>query len=113
MFAEINREYPGCHIIYMAYSAVTTCSYQSAVIAGENFNNISYIDTRHVTVGQCAAVIRFAQELQKHPEWTVQQAEQAATEISRSVAMSFIPGSLDYLRAGGVSATSQPSAATC
>lgn len=101
VFAEIHEKYPDCHIIYMAYSAVTTCSYQSAKIAGEEYNNISYIDTKHVTVGQCSAVIRFAQELEKHPEWTVEQAVDAATRISRSVSMCFIPSNLDYLRAGG------------
>lgn len=75
VFDEIWGKYPGCHIIYIAYSAVTTCSFQSAKIAAEEKENISFIDTKHVTVGQCAAVIRMAQELEKHPEWTVEEAK--------------------------------------
>ena len=101
VFEEIENQYPECHIFYMAYSAVTTCSYQSAKLAAEGRKNISFIDTKHVTVGQCAAVIRFAQELSRHPEWAVEDAEAAAVKISRSVKMCFIPSNLDYLRAGG------------
>lgn len=37
----------------------------------EGNEHISFIDTQHVTVGQCAAVIRLAQELEQHPEWTI------------------------------------------
>lgn len=101
VFGEIREKYPDCHILYTAYSAVTTCSYQSAKIAAEGDARISFLDTKHVTVGQCAAVIRLAQELEKHPEWTVAEAEAAALEIAGSVRMCFIPSNLDYLRAGG------------
>ncbi len=101
VFDRIFKQYPDCHIIYMAYSAVTTCSYQSAKLASEENPNISFIDTKHVTVGQCAAVIRLIQEVQKHPEWTVKEVEDEAEAISKSVKMCFVPYNLDYLRAGG------------
>lgn len=101
IFDEIYAKHPDCHIIYMAYSAITTCSFQSAKIAAGDNKNISFIDTKHVTVGQCAAVIRLVQELETHPQWTVEQVEAAAERISRSVNMCFIPSNLDYLRAGG------------
>ncbi len=101
VFREIFAQHPDCHIIYMAYSAVTTCSYQSAKIAAEGDPRISFIDTRHVTVGQCAAVLRLVQQVEQHPEWTVAQVEEAAQRISQSVKMCFTPYNLDYLRAGG------------
>lgn len=101
VFDEIYEKYPECHIVYMAYSAVTTCSYQSAKLAAEDNENISFIDIKHVTVGQCASVIRMAQELEKHPEWTVEEVEAVAYQICNSVKMCFIPSNLDYLRAGG------------
>lgn len=100
-FDEILKKHPGCHIIYMAYSAVTTCSYQSAVLAAESNEHISFFDTKQVTVGQCAAVIRLAQELEAHPEWTVSEAEAAAERIISSIQMCFTPSNLDFLRAGG------------
>ncbi len=101
VFEEIDERHPDCHIIYMAYSAVTTCSFQSAKLAAEDRNNISFIDTKHVTVGQCAAVIKLAQEIEMHPEWSVGEVESSALQISRSVRMCFVPSNLDYLRAGG------------
>lgn len=101
IYNQIYEEHPDCHIIYMAYSAVTTCSYQSAMIAAEGNEHISFLDTKNVTVGQCAAVIRLAQELEKHPEWSVEQAVEAAKQIMDSVKMCFTPSNLDYLRAGG------------
>lgn len=101
VFNKVFEEHPGCHIVYMAYSAVTTCSYQSAKLAAEDNENISFIDTKQVTIGQCAAVIRMAQELKKHPEWTVKEVEEAAVRIADSVRMCFTPSNLDYLRAGG------------
>ena len=101
LFGEIMAEHSDCHIVYLAYSAVTTCSYQSAKLAAEDMDNVSFIDTKHVSGGQCAAVIRFAKELQKHPEWTVEEVEKSAEAISKSVSMCFVPSNLDFLRAGG------------
>jgi len=101
IFEQIMKEQPDCHIVYLAYSAVTTCSYQSAKLAAEDMDNVSFIDTKHVSGGQCAAVIRFAKELQKHPEWTVEEVEKSAEKISKSVSMCFVPSNLDFLRAGG------------
>lgn len=98
---EIHAKYPQAHIIYMAYSAVTTCSFQSGCIAAEGRDYVSCFDTKQVTAGQCAAVIRMAQELEAHPEWTVEEALAAARRISDSVRFCFIPSNLDYLRAGG------------
>ncbi len=101
VFEEIYSKYPECHIVYMAYSAVTTCSFQSAKLAAEEYENISFIDTKQVTVGQCAVVIRLAKELEEHPDWTVEEVENAAYRIIGSLKMCFIPSNLDYLRAGG------------
>lgn len=101
IFGEIREKYPDCYIVYLAYSAVTTCSYQSAQIAAEEDEKILCYDTKHVAIGQCAVVIRFARELKENPEWTPQQVLEAADRISKSVRMCFIPSNLDYLRAGG------------
>lgn len=101
VFENIFKKYPDCFIIHIAYSAVTTCSYQSAVIAAGENKNIYLVDTKQVAVGQCAAVIRFAKELKEHPEWSIEEAIEAANKISRSVNMCFVPSNMDYLRAGG------------
>lgn len=101
VFDKIHREHPDKSILHLAYSAVTTCSYQSAVIAAEGRDYIECVDTKHVAAGQTAVAARVAQELEKHPEWSLKEAAQHAEEISASVKMCFMPKDLSYLRAGG------------
>ena len=101
IFDEIHEEDPDAQILYLAYSSVTTCSFQSAALAAEGRDNITAIDTKHVSMGQCAAVIKAARQIREHPEWTIEEAANAAREAAESTRMCFISSNLDYLRAGG------------
>ena len=101
---EIFSENPDARVLYLAYSAVTTCSYHSCELAIEGkpyAGNIRLVDTKHVSAGQCAAVSATAQWLEEHPEATLDEAAAAAAAISAKTQMCFIPRNLDYLRAGG------------
>ena len=98
---KIRRENPDKHILYLAYSAVTTCSYHSCVIASEGMVCITCFDTKQVSVGQAAFVIEVAEFLQKNPEATVEETVAFAESLLTKVRMAFIPDNLDYLRAGG------------
>ena len=101
VFREIHEKYPEKHILHLAYSAVTTVSYQSAVIAAEGLDYVTSLDTKQVSVGQAAAVLEVARFLQANPEVSVEEAVAAAEKICRQTQMCFIPKNLDYLRAGG------------
>ena len=101
VFDEIHAAQPEAKILHLAYSAVTTCSFQSAQLAAEGRDYVVSVDTQHVSVGQAAVVIEVAKWLQAHPEATVQQAADAARAIASRCQMCFIPKNLDYLRAGG------------
>ena len=101
VFDEIHATQPEAKILHLAYSAVTTCSFQSAQLAAEGRDYVVSVDTQHVSVGQAAVVIEVAKWLQTHPEATVQQAADAARAIASRCQMCFIPKNLDYLRAGG------------
>ena len=101
VFDEIHATQPEAKILHLAYSAVTTCSFQSAQLAAEGRDYVVSVDTQHVSVGQAAVVIEVAKWLQTHPEATVQQAADAARAIAARCQMCFIPKNLDYLRAGG------------
>lgn len=101
VFARMQAEHPGQPILHLAYSACTTCSMQSAIIASEGREGIAIIDTKQVSAAQTAAIIAVAEYLREHPETPLDQAAKKAEEISRAVRMGFIPGDLDYLRAGG------------
>ena len=101
VFDEIHARWPEKKILHLAYSAVTTCSYQSAVLASENRDYVVSVDTKHVSVGQAAVVLEVARVLEENPEMTIEEAAKAAREIADRMQMCFIPKNLDYLRAGG------------
>ena len=101
---EIFTADPNARVLYLAYSAVTTCSYHSGELAIEEKpykNNVRLVDTKQVSVGQCAAVCAVAAWLQAHPDASLEEAAAAAEAICESIRMCFIPSNLDYLRAGG------------
>ncbi|MEG2533542.1 MAG: hypothetical protein RSB04_11080 [Gordonibacter sp.] len=51
MFDAIQLEQPDAQIVHLAYSAVTTCSYESALTAAKGRSNIINYDTKSVTAG--------------------------------------------------------------
>lgn len=101
VFDRIQSQYPGKEILHLAYSAVTTCSYQSAIIAAEGRTGIASVDTRVVSAGQALVVLLMARWLEQNPDATLDQAVSQAEQISAKARMGFFPGDLAYLRAGG------------
>ena len=104
VYDQLFAEDPDLQILHLAYSAVTTCSYHSCELAIEEkpyARNVRIVDTRHVSVGQCAVVIAVRQWLAEHPDATLDDAAAAAVKIGEQTKMCFIPNNLDYLRAGG------------
>jgi len=101
IFDEIHARFPDSHILHLAYSAVTTCSYHSALLAAEGRGYVTSIDTKQVSVGQAAVVLETARYLAEHPGCSPAEAAAAAERIAARTRMCFIPKNLDYLRAGG------------
>ena len=101
VFERLQREHPGKPILHLAYSAVTTCSYQSAIIAAEGREGITSFDTKHVSAGQSLVIILLARFLEANPDASLEEILTKADELSRRVKMGFFPGDLAYLRAGG------------
>ena len=101
VFDHIHENWPEANILYLAYSAVTTCSYQSGQIAAEDRDYVTSLDTKMVTVGQYAVVVRMAQLLEQHPEWAITKAVAAAEDLINRARMCFVTDELEYLRAGG------------
>ena len=114
VFDEIHRKWPEKKILHLAYSAVTTCSYQSAQIAAEGWDYVACLDTKHVSAGLTAAVTAVARRLQEKEEWDLGEAVREAEKITGRVRMCFLPDHLTYLRAGGRCGNlTALSAATC
>lgn len=101
VYERLQSQYPGKPILHLAYSAVTTCSYQSSLIAAEGRTGIAMVDTKVVSAGQALVVLTMARWLEAHPEATLEEARAKAEEVSAKTRMGFFPGDLAYLRAGG------------
>lgn len=100
-FAGIKRDIPDCVIIHIGYTSRASSSFQNAVLAVEDFDDIFLIDALNVSGGLAAVVLHAGRLLKDKPE--IEPAE-LITEIEAAVPksrLSFIPGSLDFLRAGG------------
>lgn len=98
---EIHAKWPEAQVLYLAYSAVTTCSYQSALIASTDRDYVTSFDTKHVSIGQGSIVVSMAQALQENPEMSMEEAVEKAKDLSARARMCFLPDNLDFLRAGG------------
>lgn len=101
VFDRIHGQWSDAQILYLAYSSVTTCSYQSAQIAADGRDYVTSLDTKAVAAGQCSIVLRMAQLLEQNPAWDMAQAVKAAEDLIRRSRMCFIPKDMKYLRAGG------------
>ncbi len=98
---RIHAEHPQSHILYLAYSSVTTCAYQSGLIAMEGRDYITAYDTKQVSAGQCLVVVLIARYLEEHPQAELDEVMAKVEEYSTRCHMGFFPGDLVYLRAGG------------
>lgn len=100
-FDEIHANHPEAHIVYLAYSAVTTCSYQSAVIASQGRDYVTAIDTKQVSFGQGFVVISLARFIEENPEASLEEVVAKAYDIIAHCRMCFMPDNLAFLHAGG------------
>ncbi len=101
VFDRVHAGHPQSHILYLAYSAVTTCSYTNAVNAAKGRSYIRLLDTKQASVGQCAVVIRIAKLIRQHPEWGIDRIMAEATIIIQHTKFFFLPTDLRFLQAGG------------
>lgn len=102
-FNQIREEYPDCVIMHLAYSSLASSTYQNAQIAIHDFDDIYLIDTQNVS-GGCTAHLIKAYEIIQAKKESVTDYQALADEIQTwadKVFCSFIPGNLDYLKAGG------------
>jgi DegV family protein with EDD domain len=106
-FEKIREKYPDSVIFHLAYSAATTCAYQNAKIAAEDFDDIYLVDTKLVSGGATAYIVKAMELINKRKdemEDTKEAYEALAkelSELSNKVHFSFLPGNLEFLRAGG------------
>lgn len=101
LFEKITEENPDCIIIHIGYSSKASCTYQNAVIASEGMENVYHVDSLNVTGGEAAIILKAAEFIEKEPDMLlVDLIENIKSYVARA-RVSFIPGDLEYLKAGG------------
>ncbi len=113
-FTKIREEQPDCVIMHFAYSSNASCTYQNAQVAMQDFSDIYLIDTTKVTAG-CIVHILASYDIIEREKATVTDYQALADRLQAltpKVACSFIPGNLEYLKAGGRVSNAEYLAAT-
>lgn len=101
MFELIHEEEPEAQILHLCYSAVTTATYQNSLIGSEGMDYVTHIDTKCVSWGQGLVVTKVAGYLNEHPQATLQDAVRETQYWIEHTHFGFLPGGLEFLRAGG------------
>lgn len=100
-FTQIRKDYPDSIIIHIGYTSKASASFQNALIAAEEFDDLYLIDALNVTGGLAAIVMYAVNLLEEDP--TIEPThliEKIKNKIPKTK-LAFIPGSLDFLKAGG------------
>ncbi|MEH7114686.1 DegV family protein [Neobacillus niacini] len=100
-FTKIKNDYPDCIIIHVGYTSKASSSFQNAVIATEELNDIFLIDALNVTGGLTAIVMYAVTLLEKEPSIDPVRLVEKIESIVPKSRLAFVPGSLEFLRAGG------------
>lgn len=101
IFDEIHSQYPNAKILHLAYSAVTTMSFSCARLEAMERDYVTVLDTKQVSAGQLAVVIKTAQYLEKNPDISIEALVRYAERLSTHTRTFFVPPNLVYLKAGG------------
>lgn len=100
-FASIRNRFPDCAIVHIGYTSKASSSFQNAVIAAEEFEDIYLIDALNVTAGLGAVVLYAADVLEKDPDIKAARLVEKIEVVVPKSRLAFIPGSLEFLKAGG------------
>ena len=101
LFSKIRNDFPNSIIIHLGYTSKSSASFQSAVIAAEEFEDLFLIDTLNVTGGLAAIVMYAATLLEEEPTIDHVHLIEKIESVLPKTRLAFIPDTLEFLRAGG------------
>lgn len=101
LFTKIRSDFPDSIIVHVGYTSKASASFQSALIAAEDFEDLYFVDTLNVTGGLGAVVLYAAMLLEEEPSINHVQLIEKIECVVPKARLAFLPGSLDFLRAGG------------
>jgi len=100
-FKKIIEENPDCIIIHISYSSKASCTYQNARIASDRIENIYHVDSLNVSGGEAMIILKTVELIEKLPDIQPDDLIDRIASFAARARVSFIPGNLEYLRAGG------------
>lgn len=100
-YKKITEENPGCSILHVGYSSKPSCSYQNSIIASEGMKNVYHVDALNVSGGLAAIVLKAAELIEEYPQMLPVELIKNIESWAANTRVSFIPGDLEYLKAGG------------
>lgn len=101
LFENLTKENPDCIIIHISYTSKASCTYQNSLIASEDMNNVYHVDSLSVSGGEAAIVLKAAEIIKNCPDIEPDDLIKKLESFVLVERTSFIPGSLEYLKAGG------------
>lgn len=101
IFSGIKKDSPESAILHVCYSAQLSCGYQSSIIADDGSVPIYRVDSKNVSIGQAFVVMKTAELLEKRPDIGHEELTKSVEDFAARTKFWFVPGNLDYLRAGG------------
>jgi DegV family protein with EDD domain len=100
-FKKITEENPDCDIILISYSSKASSTYQNAALASKGMANIYHIDSLNVSGGEAAIILKAVELIDKYPDIQPDDLIKKIESLAAIARASFIPGNLEYLKAGG------------
>ncbi|MDR1689637.1 MAG: DegV family protein [Clostridiales bacterium] len=101
IFKQIKEEDPNSTILHICYSAQLSIGFQSSVFADDGSIEICRVDAKNVSIGHAFVVMQVAEYIKENPEAQPEELQKKVEEIASKTRFAFLPGNLDYLRAGG------------
>lgn len=100
-FKQINEDFPDSIIVHIGYTSKASSSFHNAVLASDEFDNLFLIDALNVTGGLTAVVMYAVSLLEQEPTIDPEQLVEKIKAIVPKAKLAFVPGSLEFLKAGG------------
>ncbi|ARD47509.1 DegV family protein [Sporosarcina sp. P33] len=100
-FKKIRTEFPNHPIVHIGYTSKASVSFQNALTAVKDAEDIYLIDALNVTGGLTAVIMYAVALLEEEPEMDPIRLLEKIESIVPKTKLAFVPGSLDFLRAGG------------
>lgn len=100
-FNKIRAEFPDSVIVHIGYTSKASVSFQNALAAAEDVQDIYLLDALNVTGGLTAIIMYAAALLEEESEIAPARLLEKIESKVPKARLAFVPGSLEFLRAGG------------